>query len=518
MALTLPTLSNIKLSFTSRSEAQAAYLPVGVEYILVNGLMYKKDSSGTALTTADGDKWSPHGFITIQHWAENTTPGTTDMSSAVQAAIEYASSKAGAITTGSGWSVKVSGMGETLALGSTVDFDGLTGVEVYDAKFISLAAIGTANPAFSITAASGTRPRFIRFSNVFMECNRLSSGFLFDNADKCHMTDVFIHGQTGYGIRSTTKNGEFVCTRVSIKEWDWGETGFDDRTNRVAKGFDMNTADFILESCVANYCDIPFYKGVGYNWQVNNCHFYNSFLTGTFDPDTVYNMYIDGPEGGVITNLYNDNGVIFINADGMGSTNAYPLTLQLSGVNHVISADGDNTANIIFTTSEADNDLVGLTMVNHTFPVIGSNIKFQTTGSGSYTTDLRWVFVGLNQLDGTPVSGVTDVLNVGDRVRANSSGVMTLGKFSNGEIRSDRNVILNADYNNDSGSPESEVIFKTDNAERVKINASGLLITNAKTPSSASDLGNTGQIAWDSNYVYVCVATDTWKRAAIATW
>lgn len=39
-----------------------------------------------------------------------------------------------------------------------------------------------------------------------------------------------------------------------------------------------------------------------------------------------------------------------------------------------------------------------------------------------------------------------------------------------------------------------------------------------KTPASASDTGVTGQIAWDDNYIYVCVATDTWKRAAISTW
>ena len=38
------------------------------------------------------------------------------------------------------------------------------------------------------------------------------------------------------------------------------------------------------------------------------------------------------------------------------------------------------------------------------------------------------------------------------------------------------------------------------------------------TPSSASDTGTKGQVAWDSSYIYICVATDTWKRVAIATW
>ena len=37
-------------------------------------------------------------------------------------------------------------------------------------------------------------------------------------------------------------------------------------------------------------------------------------------------------------------------------------------------------------------------------------------------------------------------------------------------------------------------------------------------PSTASSTGSAGDIRYDSGYVYVCVATDTWKRAALTTW
>lgn len=40
----------------------------------------------------------------------------------------------------------------------------------------------------------------------------------------------------------------------------------------------------------------------------------------------------------------------------------------------------------------------------------------------------------------------------------------------------------------------------------------------ARTPASATAAGNAGDICWDTNYVYVCVATNTWKRSALATW
>lgn len=45
-----------------------------------------------------------------------------------------------------------------------------------------------------------------------------------------------------------------------------------------------------------------------------------------------------------------------------------------------------------------------------------------------------------------------------------------------------------------------------------------LIESSSHTPSSASDTGTTGQIEWDSNFVYVCVAPNTWKRTAISTW
>jgi hypothetical protein len=37
-------------------------------------------------------------------------------------------------------------------------------------------------------------------------------------------------------------------------------------------------------------------------------------------------------------------------------------------------------------------------------------------------------------------------------------------------------------------------------------------------PSTASDTGTAGQVASDADYIYICTATDTWKRVAISTW
>jgi|14BtaG_2_1085337.scaffolds.fasta_scaffold231330_2 hypothetical protein len=37
-------------------------------------------------------------------------------------------------------------------------------------------------------------------------------------------------------------------------------------------------------------------------------------------------------------------------------------------------------------------------------------------------------------------------------------------------------------------------------------------------PASATATGTLGQIVIDASHIYVCTATNTWKRVAIATW
>ena len=45
------------------------------------------------------------------------------------------------------------------------------------------------------------------------------------------------------------------------------------------------------------------------------------------------------------------------------------------------------------------------------------------------------------------------------------------------------------------------------------------IVTNFNTaPSSSTDTGTTGEIRFTTDYIYICVATNTWKRIALSTW
>jgi hypothetical protein len=40
----------------------------------------------------------------------------------------------------------------------------------------------------------------------------------------------------------------------------------------------------------------------------------------------------------------------------------------------------------------------------------------------------------------------------------------------------------------------------------------------ADAPATSTSTGTAGQIAYDTNYLYICIATDTWGRVALNDW
>ena len=43
-------------------------------------------------------------------------------------------------------------------------------------------------------------------------------------------------------------------------------------------------------------------------------------------------------------------------------------------------------------------------------------------------------------------------------------------------------------------------------------------LSTAAAPATAGAIGRRGEIRYDSNYIYICIATNTWKRSELSTW
>lgn len=59
------------------------------------------------------------------------------------------------------------------------------------------------------------------------------------------------------------------------------------------------------------------------------------------------------------------------------------------------------------------------------------------------------------------------------------------------------------------------------NATSVQLSVNSTPLTfkgTAGVPANSTATGTTGDIAFDSSYIYYCVANNTWKRAALSTW
>ena len=58
----------------------------------------------------------------------------------------------------------------------------------------------------------------------------------------------------------------------------------------------------------------------------------------------------------------------------------------------------------------------------------------------------------------------------------------------------------------------------TDATKNFLFSAVRTYIITSSVPGSAGATGIAGQLAYASGFLYVCVATDTWERVAIASW
>ena len=155
----------------------------------------------------------------------------------------------------------------------------------------------------------------------------------------------------------------------------------------------------------------------------------------------------------------------------------------------------------------------------------GSTLSFQTTLNGSFNEVMRLTSGSVVQVLGTTdsSSGITGALVV-------SGGLGVAKSIVAGQLNS-AHFFKGGDTG--VGTSVFKVVGGLD-ANLFAIQGEGTVyaygpilaskstgafrIVTAETPASASATGAVGTICWDTSYIYVCTATNTWKRAAISTW
>lgn len=150
--------------------------------------------------------------------------------------------------------------------------------------------------------------------------------------------------------------------------------------------------------------------------------------------------------------------------------------------------------------------------------------KFSNTGD--FTVNYGNMAVGSTTV-ATSISHIT--LSIGANAAGKAGKLKLYSTYNGGDgfelTQSDSNGDVSFAVNSGAGS--TLVIAATTPAVAVNgdFNATGnttlggkFNINNTNTPASATAAGTQGDIAWDNNYFYVCIAANTWKRTPLSTW
>ncbi len=131
-----------------------------------------------------------------------------------------------------------------------------------------------------------------------------------------------------------------------------------------------------------------------------------------------------------------------------------------------------------------------------------------------------------NQIQFTEIPLTTDIIEVrfisvsATTVSALRYGSATSVVLSVANVNVSGNVLPSADvtYSLGSQSLQWDSLY-TNTISATSITTTGnVILGNTYIPSATNSTGTPGQIVWDSGYVYICVAANSWKRANLAVW
>jgi len=203
-------------------------------------------------------------------------------------------------------------------------------------------------------------------------------------------------------------------------------------------------------------------------------------------------------------------GYYSLRANTTGSRNAatgyYSLRANTTGYNNTANGDHSLYAN----TTGSWNTASGY------YSLLCNTTGYYNTANGYYS--LLCNTTGYyNTANGYQAGRyIADGTTANETGTYNTSSVLTQKLLADGDTN--ETVIGNGAVGAGSNTVTLGNDDITDTYLKGDVSVSGDLITTTKTPASASATGTAGTIAYDADYIYVCTATNTWKRIAIATW
>ena len=287
------------------------------------------------------------------------------------------------------------------------------------------------------------------------------------------------------GVGSTANDGTGDPLRTAFQTVNTAITAVN---NAVVVG--TGTTTFKDDSgtygvAVASNGDVTFTNGgtnVGMTWDASANSNAGGLGIGTATPS--YALHVVGTAYATQVSAYAALGTA--PASGSGNTGDYQILVRGDG------GVGD-AAGIGFTMGTVPSST----------GVVGAAVVGVDEGAGNLG--------GLRFLTGAGSTGISTAMSIG------GTGIIT--SLLNDFIWQNAGVTVGMTWDASALSNAGALGIGTPApTEQLDLSGDAIRIRTAQTPASAAATGDAGMICWDANYIYVCTATNTWKRVAIATW
>ena len=202
------------------------------------------------------------------------------------------------------------------------------------------------------------------------------------------------------------------------------------------------------------------------------------------DLSTNRNVFIGKDAGKVNTTGSNNIGL------GYRALYSNLVSLDSFALGTFSLASNTDSANVAIGTSAMMNKVTGQWNI-----AIGNSAGRYYGAIGNLdplVTAVACIYIG--GLTTASADGVTGEIVIGPQAIGNGSNTVTLGNTS-----------------------LTDVYMASDSGATVHAGQYRLSALNT-APASAAAAGTLGEIRVDANHIYVCTATDTWKRTALTTW
>ena len=158
------------------------------------------------------------------------------------------------------------------------------------------------------------------------------------------------------------------------------------------------------------------------------------------------------------------------------------------------AAFGYHALSTLHTGGDATNTAVGYYSLHSLYEGSGNTALGGYSGE-PMTYGFNGTFLGYNA--GPTNDGLTNATAVGYNAQVATSDSLVLGGTGDDAVKVG--------------------IGTTSPTQALDVNGNTIRVRQDRTPASSSEACLKGEMAWDGSYLYICVATNTWKRTALSS-